>query len=72
LCHAPFDFDFERGASEVIPRPDLQAMMFTEMQELLEGPGYGAPSPARTVVMAGGASGGAASEEKAGDEKMGD
>lgn len=53
LCHAPFDFEFERAAAhgEVIPRPELQAMMFTEMQELLGSPGYARPSPASRVTV---------------------
>lgn len=37
LCRAPFDSEFEKQADAGvdIPKTDLQAMMFTEMQELL-------------------------------------
>ena len=65
LCHANFDFEFERnqggagggagagggGGDGVIPRPELQAMMFTEMQELLSSKSYALPSPASRVSM---------------------
>jgi mitogen-activated protein kinase 1/3 len=74
LCDAVFDFEFERheGPSGVIPRADLQAMMFTEMQELLSQPGYAQPSPPRTTSMGGGGGGGGGqrSEGKHDDGKM--
>jgi hypothetical protein len=57
LCDSVFDFEFERqqGRDNIIPRADLQAMMFTEMQELLSQPEYSQPSPPRTVNMGGAA-----------------
>lgn len=71
LCDSVFDFEFERqaggGPDSVIPRADLQAMMFTEMQELLSQPGYAQPSPPRTVNMGaatGGGGGGRRAEGK--------
>ena len=50
LCHAPFDFEFERisGGGDVIPRADLQAMMFTEMQELVSSASFGKPPPSES------------------------
>jgi hypothetical protein len=82
LCHAHFDFEFERthsggggaggrGADGVIPRAELQAMMFTEMQELLASPSYAMPSPASRVSMGstgGGQGGGARAEGKYDDD----
>ena len=60
LCHAPFDFEFERisGGGDVIPRADLQAMMFTEMQELVSSASFGKPPPTSRVAMGGGGGGG--------------
>jgi uncharacterized membrane protein YgcG len=56
LCHATFDFAFERSAAgsnggDAIPRADLQAMMFGEMAELISSPGYARPAPPSRVAM---------------------